>query len=91
LRPTSGDKAFGTQLKAIQRYGRSAPSDLSVITQPTLIANGDNDRMVPSILSADLHQRIKGSELIIYPNSGHGGIFQYWEKFAPVAARFLTD
>ena len=83
-------KAFSTQLKAIQRYGRSAPSDLSVITQPTLIANGDNDRMVPSILSADLHQRIKGSELIIYPNSGHGGIFQYWEKFAPVAATFLA-
>lgn len=84
------NKAFSTQLKAIQRYGRSAPSDLSVITQPTLIANGDNDRMVPSILSADLHQRIKDSELIIYPNSGHGGIFQYWEQFAPVAAKFLA-
>ncbi|WP_454042266.1 alpha/beta fold hydrolase [Cellulosimicrobium sp. Marseille-Q8652] len=84
------NKAFSTQLKAIQKFGRSAPSDLSVITQPTLIANGDNDRMVPSILSADLHQRIKGSELIIYPNSGHGGIFQHWEQFAPVAAKFLA-
>ncbi|MCC4908810.1 alpha/beta fold hydrolase [Microbacterium sp. cx-59] len=83
-------KAFQAQLKAIQRYGRSAPSDLSVITQPTLIANGDNDRMVPSVLSEDLHARIKGSELIIYPNSGHGAIFQYWEKFAPVAAKFLS-
>ena len=84
-----GNKAFGTQLKAIQRYGRSKPSDLDVITQPTLIANGDHDRMVPSVLSHDLHRRIAGSELIIYPNSGHGGIFQYWEQFAPVAARFL--
>ena len=83
-------KAFTTQLKAIQKYGRSAPSDLSAITQPTLIANGDNDRMVPSVLSEDLHRRIKGSELIIYPNSGHGGIFQYWEDFAPVAAKFLA-
>ena len=83
-------KAFRTQLKAIQRFGRSAPSDLSTITQPTLIANGDNDRMVPSVLSDDLHRRIAGSELIIYPNSGHGGIFQYWEKFAPVAAEFLA-
>lgn len=82
--------AFSTQLKAIQKFGRSHRSDLSVITQPTLIANGDKDRMVPSILSADLHQRIAGSELIIYPNSGHGGIFQYWEKFAPVAAKFLA-
>ena len=84
-------RAFRTQLKAIQRYGRSAPSDLSVFTQPTLIANGDNDRMVPSVLSEDLHSRIKDSELIIYPDSGHGGIFQYHDRFAPVAAAFLTD
>jgi pimeloyl-ACP methyl ester carboxylesterase len=84
-------KAFRTQLKAIQKFGRSAPSDLSTFTQPTLIANGDNDRMVPSVLSEDLHRRIKGSELIIYPNSGHGGIFQFHEKFAPVATEFLAD
>lgn len=83
--------AFQTQLKAIAKYGQSNPSDLSVITQPTLIANGDNDRMVPSILSKDLNERIVNSELIIYPNSGHGGIFQYWEKFAPVAVKFLTS
>jgi pimeloyl-ACP methyl ester carboxylesterase len=82
--------AFQTQLKAIAKFGRSAPSDLSVITGPTLIANGDNDRVVPSDLSHDLHARIAGSELIIYPNSGHGGIFQYWEKFAPVAVKFLS-
>ena len=85
-----GTKAFQTQLKAIQRFGRSAPSDLSTITQPTLIANGDNDRMVPSVLSDDLHRRVAGSELIIYPNSGHGGIFQYYQQFAPVAVEFLT-
>jgi pimeloyl-ACP methyl ester carboxylesterase len=81
---------FQTQLKAIKKWGRSAPDDLSKITQPTLIANGDHDRMVPSVLSEDLHQRIKGSELIIYPNSGHGGIFQYHERFAPVAVEFLA-
>jgi pimeloyl-ACP methyl ester carboxylesterase len=83
-------KSFRTQLKAIQKYGRSAPSDLSQLTQPTLIANGDNDRMVPSELSEDLHSRIRDSALIIYPDSGHGGIFQFHEKFAPVAVEFLT-
>lgn len=82
-------KGFQTQLKAIKTWGRGKPDDLSIITQPTLIANGDNDRMVPSILSEDLHQRIKGSELIIYPDSGHGGIFQFHDKFAPVAVEFL--
>ena len=82
-------KAFQTQLNAIKKWGRSAPQDLSKVTQPTLIANGDNDRMVPSVLSPDMHRRIKGSELIIYPDSGHGGIFQFHEKFAPVAVQFL--
>ncbi|MGW1712887.1 alpha/beta fold hydrolase [Streptomyces sp. NPDC002156] len=83
-------KAFQTQLKAIKKWGRSTPDDLSSITQPTLIANGDNDRMVPSVLSEDLHQRIKGSELIIYPDSGHGGIFQYHQEFAPITVEFLA-
>jgi len=82
-------KAFRTQLNAIKKWGRSAPADLSKITQPTLIANGDNDRMVPSILSEDLHGRIRGSELIIYPDSGHGGIFQFHDRFAPIAVEFL--
>jgi len=82
-------KAFQTQLKAIRKWGRGTPDDLSKITQPTLVANGDNDRMVPSILSEDLHRRIEDSELIIYPDSGHGGIFQFHDKFAPVAVEFL--
>ncbi|NMO02755.1 alpha/beta hydrolase [Gordonia sp. TBRC 11910] len=84
-------KAFQTQLKAIKAYGRSAPSNLSVFTGPTLIANGDHDRMVPTELSRDLQRRIAGSELIIYPNSGHGGVFQYHEEFAPAAAEFLAE
>ena len=83
-------KAFQTQLKAIKKWGRSAPADLSKLTQPTLIANGDNDRMVPSVLSEDLHRRITGSELIIYPDSGHGAIFQFHDKFAPAAVEFLA-
>ena len=47
------------------------------------------DAVVPSTLSEDLHRRTEGSELIIYPDSGHGGIFQYHDKFAPVAVEFL--
>ncbi|ANS32483.1 hydrolase (plasmid) [Rhodococcus opacus] len=93
-RSTDRDTAVGisvlrTQLAAIEKYGRSAPSDLSRITADTLIANGDHDRMVPTPLSEDLRRRIPGSELIIYPDSGHGGVFQYHDKFAPVAVEFL--
>ncbi|VXC07188.1 Alpha/beta hydrolase [Arthrobacter sp. 9V] len=83
-------KAFHTQLKAIKRWGLSPSADLGVITQPTLIANGDNDRMVPSVLSSDMLRRIPGSELVIYPDSGHGGIFQFHDRFVPVALEFLA-
>lgn len=82
-------RAFRAQLRAIRRWGRSAPPDFSQLELPTLIANGDNDRMVPSGLSLDLHRRIAGSELIIYPGSGHGGIFQFHEAFVPVVLDFL--
>ncbi|MEV4729766.1 alpha/beta hydrolase [Saccharopolyspora sp. NPDC049426] len=82
-------RAFVNQLKAITRWGLATPTDLSKITQPTLIANGDNDRMVPSVLSHDLQHRIPGSELIIYPDSGHGGVFQHHDEFARAAVEFL--
>jgi pimeloyl-ACP methyl ester carboxylesterase len=83
-------KVLRRQLKAIKRWGRSTPADLSRISQPTLIANGDHDRMVPTVLSEDLHRRIPGSQLIIYPNAGHGGVFQYNDEFAAAAIEFLA-
>ena len=36
-----------------------------------------------------MHRRIAGSQLTIYPNSGHGAIFQYHREFAPAAIQFL--
>jgi pimeloyl-ACP methyl ester carboxylesterase len=84
-------KVLQRQLKAIKGWGRSTPADLARISQPTLIANGDHDRMVPSVLSEDLHRRIPGSRLIVYPNAGHGGIFQHHDEFAAAAIEFLAD
>ena len=47
---------YHAQLKAIHRWGRQQPADLSVITQPVLVANGDHDRMVPMSNTVDLDQ-----------------------------------
>lgn len=82
--------SFRNQLKAIHKWGLQKPQDLSVINQPVLIANGDNDRMVPSSNTYDLSKRIKNSELIIYKDAGHGGIFQYHEEFVVSALAFLS-
>ena len=83
-------RGFLRQLRALRAWGRAPRADLaSIITVPTLIANGDDDRMVPTSNSYDLDRRIPGSELIIYPNSGHGGIFEHHHEFAPKASAFL--
>lgn len=78
------------QIAAIRRWGRQEPQDLSRITAPTLIANGDDDRMVPSILSEDMQRRIPDSTLVIYPDSGHGGVFQHHEEFTRAMLEHLA-
>lgn len=83
--------ALKKQLKAIKDWANEKPMDLSVFKLPVFIANGDNDRMVPSPLSNDMAKRFPNAKLIIYPNSGHGGIFQYYEEFIPQAIDFLNN
>ena len=84
-------RAFLRQLAAIHAWGRQAPQDLGRIRIPVLVANGDNDIMVPTPNSHDMARRIPGAELVIYPDAGHGGIFQYHAQFVPKALAFLAD
>ncbi len=82
--------AYVAQLKAIHRWGLEKPFDLSVIRQPVLVANGDHDRMVPTKNSYDLARRLPDSVLVIYPDAGHGGIFQFHAQFVDKALEFLA-
>ena len=81
---------FQRQLKAIHAWGLQKLQDLSVIKQPVLVVNGDNDRMVPSSNTHDLAKRIPNSEIIIYKDAGHGGIFQYHDDFVKSVLAFLA-
>lgn len=82
-------KSYASQLTAIHRWGLEQPHDLSRITQPVLVANGESDRMVPTINSHDLARRLPNSELVIYLDAGHGGIFQFHGQFVERALDFL--
>src|SRR5215217_4417257 len=73
-------RAFRAQLKAIHRWGRQQPANLSGIHQPVLVMNGESDRMVPKN-TVDLDRRLPNSELVVYPDAGHGGVFQFHEDF----------
>jgi len=62
---------------------------LAGITQPTLVANGSNDILVPTVNSYLLAGHIPNAQLIIYPDANHGFLFQYPHEFAAEVSKFL--
>jgi len=81
--------SFRAQLKAIHRWGQQKPADLASIHQPVLVMNGESDKMVPSTNTVDLDRRLPDSQLVLYPDAGHGGVFQFHEDFVQRALEFL--
>jgi len=81
--------AFLAQLKALRVWGSKQPVDLSVIKHPVLVVNGDDDRMVPTTNTHDLALRLPSSELIVYPDAGHGAAFQFHDDFVLKSLAFL--
>jgi pimeloyl-ACP methyl ester carboxylesterase len=88
VKPTS-PRGIAAQFLAIHRWGVQAPMDSGSIEHPVLVANGEDDRMLPTRASFDLAHRLPNASLRIYPDSGHGGVFQWHEKFVPQALEFL--
>jgi len=82
--------AFLAQLEALRVWGHKAPADLSAVKQPVLVVNGDSDRMVPTINTHDLARRLPNSSLVIYPDAGHGGAFQFHADFVLSTLDFLA-
>lgn len=94
-RKTARDKgltphAFTRQLQAIKAWGQQPAHDLSRLQMPVLIANGDNDIMVPTPLSHEMAHRLPNAQLLIYANAGHGSAFQYHADFVSKALTFLS-
>jgi pimeloyl-ACP methyl ester carboxylesterase len=82
-------RSFRAQLKAIHRWGKQQPADLTSIHQPALVLNGESDRMVPTKNTVELDRRLPNSQLVVYPDAGHGGVFQFHDDFVKRALEFL--
>ncbi|MDQ7809160.1 alpha/beta hydrolase [Amycolatopsis sp. A133] len=90
--PAATDETIGAQVTALAKWERSStPAGLANVSQPALVVNGDNDVMIPTISSFTLAQALPNARLSIYPDSGHGGLFQHHELFVRQALEFLRD
>ena len=90
--PPTSKQTMLAQAAAIAdwKQARGEPfAELATITQPTLVVNGKRDIMVPTVNSHTLAEHIPNAQLVIYPDAGHGSLFQYPDLFAAHAARFL--
>lgn len=85
------NETIHAQVAAITKWGMAAEGSLTAIKQPVLVVNGDNDIMVPTINSEKLAGKLPNAELSIFPDAGHGAIFQYHVEFIGQALRFLQQ
>jgi pimeloyl-ACP methyl ester carboxylesterase len=89
--PTTAEAAGG-QLAAMAAWAKSGGedhADLKKITQPALVTNGNNDIMIPTVNSFTLSAHLPNAQLIIYPDSGHGALFQHAGAFTSHVSEFL--
>jgi pimeloyl-ACP methyl ester carboxylesterase len=63
---------------------------LAAIQQPAFVANGDDDLMCPPRLTHLMGGLIPHAEVKIYPDAGHGFLWQHHEQFGADVSAFLS-
>jgi pimeloyl-ACP methyl ester carboxylesterase len=86
-------KTAPAQAAAIAGWG--TPTDnangyLTTITQPTLVVAGSHDIVFYTVNDVTLQQNLPNAQLVIYPDSNHGAIYQYPDLFVKHATLFLN-
>ncbi|KAH6693549.1 Alpha/Beta hydrolase protein [Plectosphaerella plurivora] len=79
------------QLNAILDFTRNPANieSLANMTGPVLVTNGKTDVLAPTVNSFIMQQHLPNAELHIYPDSGHGHLFQFAKSYARSLQTFL--
>jgi pimeloyl-ACP methyl ester carboxylesterase len=81
--------AQGAALLAWMGGDGTTYDQLPFVGQPALVANGDEDIMIPPANSVVLAERLPRAQLVLYPDAGHGFLFQEPEAFGRLVVDFL--
>jgi pimeloyl-ACP methyl ester carboxylesterase len=87
-----GAETIAAHRAAAREWGTPAEGSfdyLARIAQPTLVVNGNNDIVIPTINSYTLYQHLPNAELMLLPDANHGSHFQYPALFARRVIDFL--
>lgn len=90
--PEVSEQTITAQGEAIGKWVTPEADSLAYlksIRQPTLIVQGSDDAIIPTIHSLTLQHEMPNAQLIVYPDSGHGSIYQYPALFVTHATTFL--
>ena len=91
--PESGKEIADAHGKALIVFTSTPDPEfktLKTIHQPVLVVTGSNDTMLPTEGSITLYKQLSNAQLILYPDSSHGSIFQYHDSFVNSANFFLS-
>ena len=81
--------AFGAQCDACSTH--DTLNRLDQITAPALLTVGDADIFTPLRLSAEMHERMPHSELLVFPGWGHIHHWENLERFNASSTAFLLS
>ena len=90
--PLAGSNVAPAQIAAFrawERYSGERFGKLRGIAQPCLVVNGVRDLMIPVRNSYMLAEHLPNAMLIVYPDAGHGSLFQFSRSFVNHAQTFL--
>ena len=79
---------YRAQLSAVKKWGTSAPGTLAT-GGPVMIVHGDTDRMVPPANAYSLARLLQAASVTVFPDSGHGVVFQNHDAIVAAAREFL--
>jgi pimeloyl-ACP methyl ester carboxylesterase len=89
----SGSAVTDPQAKALITWCATPDPEhaiLRAITQPVLVVSGSNDTMLPADNAYSMFKGLSNAQLVLYPDSGHGALFQYHEVFVSHVQTFLN-